>query len=312
MTHTASQHPTITSELAGSSDGILLVIHGGAGDRGRKDTPERRAQVQSDLTRALDAGYAILTDGGTAEDAVCAAIHVMEDAPEFNAGHGAALTSEGVVQMDACLMTGDGEVGAVAGVNTAKNPIDAARAVKYQTKHVLFAAPSNEQLTAWGVAVEDPTYFVTEQRKESLADARANGDAWEKHGTIGAVARDTRGDIAAATSTGGITNQLPGRVGDTPLPGCGNYAKAETVAVSGTGIGEAFVRTVAGKQVSDRVEYAGQSPLDAASATLDDIASHHGDGGLIVVPAHGQGVIAFNSEMMNFGYRSEESSHVQS
>lgn len=306
MAHTAQTHSPIISELAGSDDGILLVIHGGAGSRGKHSTPERRAQVETDLQRALDAGYEILSGGGSAEDAVVAAIHVMEDAPEFNAGHGAALTSDGIAQMDACLMTGDGEVGAVAGVHTVKNPIDAARAVKYQTKHVLFANPRDEELKAWGVETRDPSYFITPQRQESLREAQANGDEWEKHGTIGAVARDVNGDIAAATSTGGITNQMHGRVGDTPLPGCGNFAKADTVAVSGTGIGEAFVKSVAGRQVSDRVEYAGQSPLEAASGALNEIDQHHGDGGLIVVPAHGRGVIAYNSEMMNFGYKSEK------
>jgi beta-aspartyl-peptidase (threonine type) len=290
----------------------LLLIHGGAGDRGPNSTAARREQVATDLERALDAGYAVLDAGGAAEDAVCAAIHIMEDAPEFNAGRGAALTSDGNVQMDACLMTGDGEVGAVAGLTTARHPIDAARAVKHRTRHVLFAAPNDKELTDWGVAMEDPSYFVTEQRKASLADAQANGDAWEKHGTIGAVARDAGGNIAAATSTGGITNQMTGRVGDSPLPGCGNYANADTIAVSGTGIGEAFVRAVAGRQLSDRIEYAGQPPKDAAESTLDDIARHRGDGGIIVVPARGQGVIAFNSEMMNFGYRCAGSTRVNS
>ncbi|MCI1220220.1 MAG: isoaspartyl peptidase/L-asparaginase [Bifidobacterium sp.] len=311
-TQSSTEIPQVTSESVGQENGLLLLIHGGAGDRGPKNSPKRRAQIAADLERALDAGYAVLDAGGAAEDAVCAAIHIMEDAPEFNAGRGAALTSDGTVQMDACLMTGDGEVGAVAGLMTARHPIDAARAVKHQTKHVLFAAPSENELADWGVATEDPSYFVTEQRKASLANAQAHGDAWEKHGTIGAVARDARGDIAAATSTGGITNQMPGRVGDSPLPGCGNYANAATIAVSGTGIGEAFVRAVAGRQLSDRIEYARQTPQDAAEATLNDIAKHRGDGGIIVVPSHGQGVIAFNSEMMNFGYRCGQSTRVNS
>jgi L-asparaginase / beta-aspartyl-peptidase len=304
--------PPVKSITAQSENGPLLVIHGGAGDRGPHSTPEHEAQAKKDLERALAAGYAKLEAGASAEDAVVAAIHVMEDAPEFNAGRGAALTSDGIAQMDACLMGGDGEVGAVASVHTAKNPIDAARAVKEQTKHVLFADPQDQELEDWGIETRAPEYFVTEQRQQSLVEAQANGDEWEKHGTIGAVARDARGHLAAATSTGGITNQMHGRVGDTPLPGCGTYANDATVAVSGTGIGEAFMRTVAANQVSSRVQFAEQSPLEAASACLNDIAAHRGDGGLIVVPAHGDGIIAYNSEMMNCGWMTAEGSYVQS
>ena len=143
---TTSSVSPVTTELAGSETGITLIIHAGAGSRGKHSTPERIAQVELDLQRALDAGYQLLESGAPAHEAVVAAIHVMEDAPEFNAGRGAALTSDGIAQMDACLMTGDGEVGAVTGVSTVKNPIDAARAVKEQTKHVLFADPTDAEL----------------------------------------------------------------------------------------------------------------------------------------------------------------------
>ena len=271
-------------------DGILLVIHAGAGNRGKKDTPERRAQVEQDLNRALEAGYALLEQGAPAEDAVCAAIRVMEDAPEFNAGRGAALTSEGIVSMDSCLMTGvDGEVGSACGLTTAKN-----------------------LLKEWGIELCDSEYFITPARQESLREAQSNGDEWEKHGTIGAVARDASGNIAAGTSTGGITNQMPGRVGDSPLPGCGTYANNDSVAISCTGIGEAFVKEVAAHQVSDRVLYAKEDPVEAAKAALDGVARHHGDGGMIVVPAHGDGAMVFNSEMMNCGWKSPKGSYVQS
>ena len=200
-------------------DGILLVIHAGAGNRGKKDTPERRAQVEQDLNRALEAGYALLEQGAPAEDAVCAAIRVMEDAPEFNAGRGAALTSEGIVSMDSCLMTGvDGEVGSACGLTTSKNPINVARAIKEKTKHVMFAKPGNDLLKEWGIELCDSEYFITPARQESLREAQSNGDEWEKHGTIGAVARDSSGNIAAGTSTGGITNQMPGRVGRAVVP----------------------------------------------------------------------------------------------
>ena len=268
---TTSSVSPVTTELAGSETGITLVIHAGAGSRGKHSTPERIAQVELDLQRALDAGY----------------------------------------QMDACLMTGDGEVGAVTGVSTVKNPIDAARAVKEQTKHVLFADPTDAEIADWGVATESNEYFITEQRRQSLAEAQSGGDEWEKHGTIGAVARDAEGNIAAGTSTGGITNQMHGRVGDSPLPGCGTFANQSTVAVSCTGIGEAFIKVVAAHQVSDRVRFSGENVEDAATATLDEVAAHHGDGGMIVLPAVGRGVVAYNSEMMNFGYRSAQGGKVQ-
>lgn len=301
-THTTSPRVVIEETPDTGSDDILLVIHAGAGSIGTWHTPERIALVESDLRRALDAGYALLAAGKPATEAVCAAIHVMEDAPEFNAGRGAALTSEGLVSMDACLMTGDGEVGSVIGVTHAKHPIDAARAVKEQSKHVAFAKPGDDLLAGWGVELADDDYFITDERRRSLANAQANGDEWEKHGTIGAVARDAQGRLAAATSTGGITNQMPGRVGDTPMTGCGNYAADDSAAVSCTGIGEAFIKEVAAHQLADRVRFAGQSPREAVSAVLDGVASHHGDGGMIVVPSHGSGVMAFNSEMMNYGY----------
>ena len=308
---TASSTSPVTAISAGSESGITLIIHAGAGSRGKRSTPERVAQVEKDLNRALDAGYALLEAGAPAHEAVIAAIHVMEDSPEFNAGHGAALTSDGIAQMDACLMTGDGEVGAVTGVSTVRNPIDAARAVKEQTKHVLFADPTGDEIADWGIATEPNEYFITEQRRQSLAEAQSGGDEWEKHGTIGAVARDVNGLIAAGTSTGGITNQMHGRVGDSPLPGCGTFADQRTVAVSCTGIGEAFIKVVAAHQVSDRVRFAGESVHDAAVATLDEVTAHHGDGGMIVLPAEGRGVIAYNSEMMNLGYRSADGGKVQ-
>ncbi|KAB7791307.1 isoaspartyl peptidase/L-asparaginase family protein [Bifidobacterium leontopitheci] len=301
---------SVTLESAGSENGITLIIHAGAGNRSRHATPESRKQTQADLQRALDAGYALLESGANAQDAVIAAIHIMEDAPEFNAGRGAALTSDGIAQMDACLMTGDGEVGAVAGLSTVRNPIDAALAVKDKTKHVLFAEPTADEIADWGLTTEPNEYFITERRRRSHAEAQRDGDDWEKHGTIGAVARDITGAIAAGTSTGGITNQMHGRVGDSPLPGCGTFADRRTVAVSCTGIGEAFIKAVAAHQVSDRVRFAGETVHDAAVATLDEVAAHHGDGGMIVLPATGRGLVAYNSETMNFGYRSEDGGRV--
>ena len=306
--------PTIKRLAArAGADDILLVVHGGAGSYGPADSPERRERIKIALTHALEAGYALLEQGAPAEDAVCAAIHVMEDAPDFNAGRGAALTSEGAVSMDACLMTGaDGEVGSACGLTTSKHPIDVARAVKEQSKHVMFAKPGDELLDAWGIEQCDPAYFVTPARQEALQKAQATGDVWQKHGTVGAVARDVNGNVAAGTSTGGITNQMPGRVGDSPLPGSGTFASNDSVAISCTGVGEAFVKEVAAHQVADRVRFARQTPGEAATSTLDGIARHHGDGGMIVVPARGAGVLAYNSEMMNCGWKSPRGQFVQS
>ena len=145
----------------------------GSGDRSKDGSAQKTAQAERDLRRALDAGYALLEQGTPAEDAVCAAIHVMEDAPEFNAGRGAALTSEGKVSMDACLMTGDGEVGSAAGLTTARHPIDVARAVKERAKHTMFALPGEDLLRSWGIELRDPSYFVTEERRRSLARAQS-------------------------------------------------------------------------------------------------------------------------------------------
>lgn len=295
---------------AGGEQGPLLVIHGGAGKRTHPDSPERVAAIDAALKRALDAGMARLDAGAPALEAVVAAIHVMEDAPEFNAGRGAALTSEGKAELDAAVMRGDGTTGAVTGVTTVRNPIDAACAVMDKTPHVLFAEPTGQELEEWGVEQVDPSYFVTPYRQQTLAEAKARQDGgWgagngaKGHGTIGAVARDAAGNIAAGTSTGGITNQRPGRVGDSPICGAGTYANQDTVAVSCTGSGEKFIQEVAGYQVHARVMWAGQTPAEAAAAMLEGVEDRGGDGGVIVVPARGAGVVAYNDgAQMNYGY----------
>lgn len=293
-------------ETGGADDAPLLVIHGGAGKRLHADPPERVAAADAALHRALEAGMAKLNAGAPALEAVVAAIHVMEDAPEFNAGRGAALTSEGKAELDAAVMLGDGSTGAVTGVTTAKHPVDAARAVMEQTAHVLFADPSHELLQSWGVEEVDNSYFVTDFRRASLAEYQALPDGgWSTpgHGTIGAVARDASGAIAAATSTGGCTNQRPGRVGDSPICGAGTYANQQTVAVSCTGSGEKFIQEVSGYQVHARVLWAGQTPAEAAAAMLEAVEDRGGDGGVIVVPAHGPGVVGYNEcAQMNYGF----------
>ena len=290
----------------GGTGGPLLVIHGGAGKRMHEDEPEHVARADEALRRALDAGMAKLDAGETALEAAIAAIHVMEDAPEFNAGRGAALTSEGKAELDAAVMLGDGSTGAVTGLTTARHPVDVARAVMECTPHVLFSQPTHEQLAAWGIEEVDNEYFVTDYRRQMLAETQALPDGgWSRpgHGTVGAVARDAQGNIAAATSTGGVTNQRPGRVGDTPLCGAGTYANQQTVAVSCTGTGERFVQEVAGYQIHARVKWAGETPAQAAAAMLEGVEDRGGDGGVIVVPAHGSGIVGYNEgAQMNYGY----------
>lgn len=290
----------------GGADGPLLVIHGGAGKRLREDPPEKQARADAAMRRALDAGMAKLEAGRPAIEAVIAALHVMEDAPEFNAGVGAALTADGKAELDACVMLGDGSTGAATGLTTARHPVDVARAIMEQTPHVLFAEPTNEQLVGWGIELVDNDFFVTEERRRSLAETKALPDGgWKKpgHGTIGAVARDIHGNIAAGTSTGGCTNQQPGRVGDSPICGSGTYANQETVAVSCTGTGEYFVKEVAAHQVHSRVLWGGQTPTEAVEAMLVAVEDRGGDGGVIVVPAEGSGVIGYHDgAQMNYGY----------
>ena len=208
-------------------------------------------------------------------------------------------------------MTGkDKEAGSAIGVEQARHPIDVARAIKERTKHAVFAKPSSDLLRDWGIETCDPEYFITDLRRQQLIEAQSGGDLWSRHGTTGAVARDRAGNLAAGTSTGGITNQMPGRVGDSPLVGCGTYAGNDSASISCTGIGEAFIKETAAYQIAARIRFAGQSPEQAAQAVLDGVTSHGGDGGVIVLPSHGPGLIAYNSPGMNYGYMSESGSEV--
>lgn len=299
-------------------EGPLLVIHGGAGRRLHEMSPEQRAETDAALARAVDAGYGLLSEGASALEAVVAAVHVMEDEPCFNAGRGAALTLDGRAEMDSCVMLGDGSSGAACGLTTARHPVDVARAVMERTPHVLFSSPSKERLEEWGIEQVDPSYFVTERREAQLAEfkeleaarqtsaeaqARAQAAEDARHGTVGAVARDAAGRIAAATSTGGITGQQPGRVGDSPICGAGTYADQRTVAVSCTGTGEKFIQEVAAHQVSARVAFGGQGLADAAGAMLDAVDGRGGNGGVIAVPAAGAGAIGFtDGAQMNYAW----------
>lgn len=279
----------------------ILVVHGGAGHRSEPLTEDETKSAHAALERVLQAGHAVLDAGGSAVDAVAAAVRELEDAPDFNAGHGAALTSRGTAELDASIMAGDGSSGAIAGVATVRNPITAARAVLEQSDHVLFADPSDEQLSQWGVERVDQDYFITSKRRQELERFTHHPDPALQHGTVGAVARDSSGHVAAATSTGGIVNQTPGRVGDTPLVGAGTFADDETLAVSCTGTGEVFITEVAAHSVHAHVQLGGTTAEQAASTVLHRIAVRRGMGGLIVVPADGPGFAAYNSGDMFYG-----------
>jgi len=270
----------------------VIAIHGGAGVR-RSDKLSGRHRAA--LERALEAGHEILKRGGTSLDAVIAAVVVLEDAPLFNAGRGSSFNSDGEIEMDASIMEGATlRAGAVAAVRLIRNPILAARAVMESSPHVLLAGSGAERFAhEHGLTLESPAYFHTAKRRTALRKKLKN-----YHGTVGAVALDEAGNLAAATSTGGYTGKLPGRVGDSPIIGAGNYADNRACAVSGTGLGEAFIRAAVGHDVCAQMRYRGASLAAAAAAALRNVARLGADGGLIAVDRRGNVAMPFNSEGM--------------
>jgi len=289
-----------------------LVVHGGAGTILRSTmTPAREAAYHAGLRRALEAGRLVLAAGGAALDAVTAAVMALEDEPLFNAGRGAVFTSAGKQEMDAAIMNGrDRAAGAIAGICGPRNPILAARAVMERTEHVLLIGESALAFCrAQGLPFEDIPYFFTQARWQALQDTLAmrqagvdNQDASRKHGTVGAVARDSHGHLAAATSTGGMTAKMPGRVGDTPVIGAGTWADDDTCALSGTGNGEIFIRYAACHEISARMRHAGQSLAQAAQGVVMDLlAPKGGSGGIIAVDRHGAVSLPFNCAGMYRG-----------
>src|SRR5690349_1956074 len=295
-----------------SGSEFALAIHGGAGTILRsKMTPEREAAYHAGLRRSLDAGRAILADGGSALDAVSAAVMALEDEPLFNAGRGAVYTSAGKQEMDAAVMDGrDRAAGAVAGICGPRNPVLAARAVMEHSGHVLLIGESAmEFCRRQGLAFAEPSYFYTEQRWQALQETltmRKSGaddqDESRKHGTVGAVARDRHGNLAAATSTGGMTAKAPGRVGDSPVIGAGTWADDGTCAISATGHGEIFIRYAAAHDIAARMKYAGQSLDEAARhVVVEVLAPVGGSGGLIAVDKSGSFSLPFNCSGMYRG-----------
>ena len=272
-------------------------------------TPALEAEYRSGLEAALIAGWEILSKGGTSLDAVEAAVSSLEDFPLFNAGRGSVFTHEGTQEMDASIMDGKTlNAGAVAAVKNIKNPVSLARLVMERTEHILLAGEgANEFAEQMGVHLEPDEYFFTEHRWLQLQEAMAEGRVQLDHaaakpiGTVGAVACDSHGHLAAATSTGGMTNKKFGRVGDTPLIGAGTYAD-ETCAVSCTGHGEYFMLGVTAYDVAARMKYKGLSLEDAARETIERLTEIKGDGGLIAVDTQGNVTMPFNSEGMYRGY----------
>jgi beta-aspartyl-peptidase (threonine type) len=300
-------------------------------------SPELEAQYRAKLQEAIDAGYAVLESGGAAVDAVIAAIEIMEDSPLFNAGHGAVLNADGFCELDASIMDGaTREAGAVAGVQHIRNPIRLARDVMRRSQHVMLAGKGAERFAEQlGYELVPNEYFHTPRRREQLERARAlereesqrtgasdvsrqrihfasvdeNDDLADltahdhKFGTVGCAALDGSGNLAAGTSTGGLTNKKFGRVGDSPLIGAGTYADNATCALSATGHGEFFIRGVVGHDVAARMAYAGATLEDAADATIKSVGALGGTGGVVAIDRQGRVAMPFNTPGMYRGYR---------
>lgn len=314
---------TVASSFNPSRATPVIAIHGGAGTLSRAHiSAEQERAYHAALQQVLLAGQAVLAQGGTAMEAVCEAVRLLEDCPLFNAGHGAVFTAQATHELDAAVMDGATlAAGAVAGVSRIRNPVQAARAVMQNGQHVLMVAEGAERMAQEaGLATVEPSYFSTPARHAQLLAAQAlqagvvldhDGaaalagraiDEDRKMGTVGAVALDAHGHLAAATSTGGMTNKLPGRLGDSPLIGCGTYADDRTAAVSCTGHGESFIRVAAAHDVCARMAYGGASLESATQAVVHEaLPAVQGTGGLIAVDRQGNVCLPFNTEGMYRG-----------
>lgn len=292
------------------TQGPAIAIHGGAGAVHRQLLDSREKQYRVSLESTLDAGYEVLERGGSSLDAVTTAVRLLEDDPLFNAGRGAALNRDGAAELDAAIMDGRQQrAGAVACVRNVRNPIDLARRVMEKSQHVLLVGAGAEEFALEEGFVPVPNeYFQTEERRQQLDNARQGQQVSElvasPQGTVGAVALDAAGNLAAATSTGGMTNKHSGRVGDSPIIGAGTYAKNGVCAVSATGHGEYFIRAVASYHICNAVEYRGLSLEEAAREMLHAVLpALGGQGGVIAVDASGRVVMDFSSEGMFRGAR---------
>lgn len=307
-----SQDSNDNSMTENSRPEFAMVIHGGAGTITRASmTPDMELQYLAALNQALDIGEGILNSGGSSIDAVEQVVMFMEDSPLFNAGRGSVFTHDGKNEMDASIMDGATQnAGAVGGVSNIRNPITLARAVMEQSEHVMLVGVGAEEFARiHGISMEEPEYFYTERRwnalerireKELKADEITEED---RHGTVGAVALDKNGNLAAATSTGGMTNKKYDRIGDSPIIGAGTYADNNSCAVSATGHGEYFIRYAVAHDIAARMEYGKVSLQEAANAVvLDKLVEKGGSGGVIALDHNGNVAMPFNSEGMYRGY----------
>jgi beta-aspartyl-peptidase (threonine type) len=290
-----------------------IAVHGGAGTILRENLTEAmRGEYEAGLGAALDAGARLLAEGGNALDAVAATVVLLEDDPHFNAGRGATFTFDGKIELDAAIMDGRTRAaGAVAGVTSERNPVLIARAVMEHSPHVFLAGAGAERFAReHGFEPVDPAWFETAERRRQVEEFRQRKSGWfdgsVKYGTVGAVARDRQGHVAAATSTGGLTGKRWGRVGDSPVIGAGTYADDRACAVSATGAGEYFIRTAAAKAIADRMVLLGESAQAAADAVIAEIGELGGEGGVIVAAADGGTAFALNTAGMYRGRADSE------
>lgn len=298
----------MTGILTGQENKFGIIIHGGAGRIVRENmSPEREIEYTSKLNEVLEAGYKILSEGGSSLDAVQAVIKLMEDSPLFNAGKGAVLTEKGVAELDASIMDGKTlAAGAVAGIKHVKSPITLARLVMEKSPHVMMIGDGAEEFAKQNdLEMVENQYFITKERLESyqkIIKREEEKKKIEKHGTVGAVALDKNGNIAAGTSTGGMMMKKFGRVGDAPIIGAGTYANNNTCGVSATGSGEYFIRIGVAKDISAMMEYKGTKLVDASEAVIKKVGELGGYGGVICMDKDGNIAMPFNTEGMYRGH----------
>lgn len=309
---TKSNIPNKTTSITPEKAEYAIVIHGGAGTiRKSEMSPEKEKAYMETLNKALDIGESILKKGGSSMDAIEQTIRFMEDSPLFNSGKGAVFTNAGINELDASFMYGkDLSAGAVGGISNVKNPISAARAVMEKSPHVLLTGKGAETFAQeQGLKIVDPKYFYTESRWQRLQNVKAAEAAKkepsedEKHGTVGCVALDKAGNIAAGTSTGGMTNKRWNRLGDSPIIGAGTYANNATCGVSCTGHGEYFIRYAVAHDISAMMEYKGSSIAEAGDIVINQkLVDAGGVGGAVCLDKYGNVAMPFNSEGMYRGY----------
>jgi L-asparaginase / beta-aspartyl-peptidase len=295
---------------ATSPQKYVIAVHGGAGVYNADQlTDAQRTEYKAGITQALLAAEAILAKNGTALDAAEAAVAVLEDNPLFNAGKGAVLTADGTAELDASIMDGATlKAGAVTRTTTTKNPIKLARAVMDKSEHVMLAAEGADAFAKSAGLEQVPNdYFITDKRRDQLKKAQGSAELMRQYklGTVGAVVRDRAGNLAAATSTGGMTNKKWGRVGDSPIIGAGTYADNKSCAVSGTGWGEYFIRATVARSICALVEYKRMPVKKAARTLLDKVQAMGGDGGVIVLDAKGNMALDYNTPGMFRGTLTE-------